>query len=179
MQLPKLRTILLTSFTSATLALTGCVADPETADTLPDKGSGPTHVSEITLPDTDVGNTSEWVIEQINGTRAINKQDWYPRVSPEMSEEIPVDSLVGTLNSELRPSLPYVASDYAEPEEDYAVTRLTPDLTAEPIDLHVQIDDSSRIVDLWYEDVSTETNSDSDESTNDDEDSAPGDGLGQ
>lgn len=177
MQLPQLRTVVLSTFTAVALSLTGCVADPETADTLPDRGTGPTHVSETSFPDTNVGNTSQWVVDEINGSRAINKQDWYPRVSPEMSEEIPVDSLVGTLNSELRPSLPYIASDYSEPEEDYGITRLTPDLTSEPLDLHIQIDGSGLITDLWYEEVATtdeEAPSDQDEpTTDDDEDTAP------
>src|SRR5699024_1387691 len=67
------------------------------------------------------------------------------------SEDIPVDSLVGTLNTELRPSMPYVPSDYDEPEEKYAITRLTPDLTAEPVKLHVKTNATGRISALWYE----------------------------
>lgn len=181
MQLSKPRTLLLTVFTAFTLSLTGCVADPEIADTLPDRGSDPTHVDETNFPDTEVGNMSKWVLAEINGDRSINKQDWYPRVAPEMSEEIPVDSLVGTLNSDLRPSLPFVASDYSEPEENYGITRLTPDLTSEPIHLHVQIDDTGRISALWYEEVVTDAAPQpQDTSTTDqDEDTAPGGGIGQ
>src|SRR5690625_7531058 len=73
-----------------------------------------------------------------------------------MSEDIPVDSLVGTLNTALRPSMPYVPSDYEEPEENYAITRLTPDLTAEPVDLHLKTDATGRISALWYEYVEDE-----------------------
>lgn len=178
MQIPKTRTILLTALTAVTLSLTGCVADPEIADTLPDRGSAPSHVAEISFPDTDAGNMSEWIVDEINGTRSINKQDWYPRVSPEMSDEIPVDSLVGTLNADLRPSLPFVPAEYTEPEENYGVTRLTPDLTSAPLDLHVKVDDTGRISDLWYEEVVTDANQE-DSSSSDDEDSAPGEGLGQ
>lgn len=179
MQLSTPRTIIATAFAAAAFALTGCVADPETADPLPDGGTGPTHVSEVSFPDSEVAETSEWVVDQINGTRAINKQDWYPRVSPEMSEEIPVDSIVGTLNSDLRPSMPYVPSEYSEPEEHYGITRLTPDLTAASIDLHVRVDDSGLITDLWYDEVANEDASEQPDST-DDEDSAPsGGGLGQ
>ena len=179
MQLSKTRTILLTTFTAVTLSLTGCVADPEIADTLPDRGSAPTHVEEVSFPDTDVGNMSEWIVDEVNGTRSINKQDWYPRVSPEMSDEIPVDSLVGTLNSDLRPSLPFVPAEYTEPENNYGVTRLTPDLTSAPLDLHVKVDDTGRISDLWYEEVVTDANQEEEPSDEVDEDSAPGGGLGQ
>src|SRR5699024_231852 len=175
MQLSKSRTILLTTFTAVTLSLTGCVADPEIADNLPDRGSAATHVGEVSFADSDVGNMSEWIVDEVNGTRSINKQDWYPKVAPEMSDEIPVDSLVGTLNSELRPSLPYVPSDYEEPEENYGITRLTPDLTAGPIDLHIQIDDTGRITDLWYEELES---ADSGETNPDDEDAETNDGLG-
>ena len=181
MQLPKPRTILLTLFTATTLALTGCVADPDVADVLPDQGSVPTHVAEVTFPDTQVAQTSEWVVEQINGVRAINKQDWYSRVSPELTEEIPVDSLVGTLNSQLRPSLPFVPSDYEEPEPNYGITRLTPDLTAQPVDLHVKVDDTGLINALWYETVESDATSapDTTEETTDDDEDVPSDGLGQ
>lgn len=178
MQLPKARTILLTALTAVTLSVTGCVADPEIADTLPDSGSAPTHVAETSLPDTDAGNMSQWVVDEINGTRAINKQDWYPRVSPEMSDDIPVDSLVGTLNADLRPSLPFVAAEYSEPEENYGVTRLSPDLTSAPIDLHVKVDDTGRISDLWYEEVVTDANQE-DSPSDTDEEAVPGEGLGQ
>lgn len=167
MQFPKTRTTLLTAFAATTLAVTGCVSDPEVADVLPDRGSDPTHVADVEFPDTEVARTSSWVVDEINGTRAIDKDDWYPRVAPELSDTIPVDSLVGTLNSELRPALPYVASDYEEPAEDYGVTRLTPDLTAEPVDLHIEVDESGRLTALWYEGV----DSDGDEETTD--------GLGQ
>lgn len=162
MQQPKLRTLFLTVLTATTLALTGCVADEEVADQLPDQGSVPTHVTEVDFPDTEAARTSKWVVDEINGTRAINKQDWYPRASPELTEQIPVDSLVGTLNSDLRPSLPYVPSDYQEPEANYGITRLTPDLTAEPVDLHLQVDDTGRISALWYETVETDATPDND-----------------
>lgn len=155
------------------------MADPETADPLPDGGTGPSDVSEVTFPETEVADNSQWVVDQINGTRAINKQDWYPRVSPEMSEEIPVDSLVGTLNSDLRPSMPYVPSDYSEPEEDYGVTRLTPDLTAASVDLHIRIDDTGRISDLWYDEVATEDGSEQPQPTDGEDAPSPGGGLGQ
>ena len=156
MQLRKPRTKLLTALVATALSLTACTGDPEIADVLPDQGSVPTHVTEVTFPETEAANTSQWVVEQINGVRSINKQDWYPRVSPALSEDIPVDSLVGTLNSELRPSLPYVPSDYEEPEPNYGVTRLTPDLTAQPVDLHVQVDDTGLISALWYETVESD-----------------------
>ena len=184
MQLPKPRTILLTLLTATTLALTGCVADPDVADVLPDQGSVPTHVAEVTFPDTPAAQTSEWVVEEINGVRAINKQDWYSRVSPELSEEIPVDSLVGTLNSQLRPSLPFVPSDYEEPKPNYGITRLTPDLTAQPVDLHIKVDDTGLISALWYETVESDATDDTgapaitEEATDDGED-VPSDGLGQ
>lgn len=178
MQLPKTRTLVLTAITAITLSLTGCVADPEIADTLPDRGSAPTTVAEVSFPDTEVGKMSKWVVDEINGTRAISKQDWYPRVSSEMSDDIPVDSLVGTLNSDLRPSLPFVAVEYSEPEENYGVTRLTPDLTSAPIDLHVQVDDTGRILELWYEEVVTDATPE-ESSSNDDAESVPGEGLGQ
>lgn len=174
MQLPKPRTIFTTTLVAAALSLTACTADPEIADVLPDQGSAPTHVAEVTFPDTEAANTSQWVVEQINGVRAINKQDWYPRVSPELSEDIPVDSLVGTLNSELRPSLPYVPSDYEEPESNYGVTRLTPDLTAQPVDLHVQVDDTGLISALWYETVESDATTDDASQVPDDEETTPG-----
>ncbi|GAA2042401.1 hypothetical protein GCM10009720_23780 [Yaniella flava] len=175
MQRPQLRTTVLTAVAATALAFTGCVADPETADDLPDRGSAPTHVAEVNFPDTEAARTSQWVVDEINATRSMNKQDWYPKVAPEMSDEIPVDSLVGTLNSELRPSLPYVPSNYEEPEENYGITRLTPDLTAGPIDLHIQIDDTGRITDLWYEELES---ADSGETATDDEDAETNDGLG-
>ena len=168
MQRPQLRTLVLTAVTATALTFTGCVADPEIADDLPDRGSAPTHVAEVSFPDTEAARTSQWVVDEINATRSMNKQDWYPKVAPEMSDEIPVDSLVGTLNSELRPSLPYVPSDYAEPEEDYGITRLTPDLTAVPIDLHIRIDDTGRITALWYEELESEANT-GDTSTSDED----------
>ena len=178
---PKPRTIFLTLFAATTLSLTGCVADPDVADVLPDQGAAPTHVAEVTFPDTEVAQISEWVVSEINGIRAINKQDWYPRVSPQLAEEIPVDSLVGTLNSQLRPSLPFVPSDYEEPEPNYGITRLTPDLTAQPVDLHLQVDDTGLISALWYETVESDATDSTDttqEPTDDGED-IPSDGLGQ
>ncbi len=159
MQASKPHTLFLT-IVVAGLSLTGCVADSEIADELPDQGSVPTHVTEVSFPDTEAAEASQWVVDEINGVRAINKQDWYPRVSPQLSEEIPVDSLVGTLNSQLRPSLPYVPSDYEEPEPDYGITRLTPDLTAQPVDLHLQVDDTGRISALWYETVESDAETD-------------------
>jgi hypothetical protein len=176
MQLSKFRTLVPGALLAATLALSGCTADPELADDLPDQGAAPTHVEAVTFPDTEVGNTSEWVVDEINGVRAINKQDWYPRVSPQLSEDIPIDSLVGTLNSQLRPSLPFVPSEYEEPETNYGVTRLTPDLTAQPIDLHIQVDDAGLITALWYEEVESDANGDSSFS---DEDEQTQPGLGQ
>src|SRR5699024_12584603 len=98
MQIPITRTRLLTALTAVTRSLTGWVADPEIADTLPDRGSAPRHVAEISSPDTDVGNMSEWVVDESNGTRSSNKEDWYPGVAPETSDEIPVDAQVGTLD---------------------------------------------------------------------------------
>lgn len=180
MQQPKLRILFLTVLTATTLALTGCVADEEVADDLPDQGSVPTHVSEVEFPDTEVARTSKWVVDEINGSRAINKQDWYPRAAPELTEKIPVDSLVGTLNSQLRPSLPYVPSDYHEPEANYGVTRLTPGLTAEPVDLHIQVDDSGMIRDLWYETVETDATTTEDDGAQiqDDDAETPATGLG-
>ena len=163
------------------LAVTGCTADPEIADDLPDQGAVPTHVEEVAFPDTDVAHISQWVVEEINDVRAINKQDWYSRVSPELTEQIPVDSLVGTLNSELRPSLPYIASEYEEPAADYGVTRLTPDLTSQPVDLHLQLDETGLISALWYEEVeSDDAPTDHDATTSpadEEEESTPG--LGQ
>lgn len=156
MYAPKSRTKILALSATLLLTLTGCVADPEVADVLPDQGAVPTHVAEVTFPDTEVAGVSQWVVEEINGIRAINKQDWYPKVSPELTENIPVDSLVGTLNAQLRPSLPYVASDYEEPEPNYGITRLTPDLTAEPVDLHVQLDETGLIIALWYETIDSD-----------------------
>lgn len=150
------RKIVLTLFSAAILSLTGCVADPDVADVLPDQGSVPTHVEEVTFPESDVGKTAKWVVSDINGIRAINKQDWYSKVSPELTDNIPVDSLVGTLNADLRPSLPYIASNYQEPEAGYAIVRLTPDLTAQPVDLHLKVDASGRISSLWYEIVETD-----------------------
>ena len=179
MQLTTPRTILLTLFTATTLTLTGCVADPDIADDLPDQGAAPTHVAAVTFPDTEVAQTSEWVVEEINGIRAINKRDWYPRVSPELSEDIPVDSLVGTLNSQLRPSLPFVPSDYEEPEPNYGITRLTPDLTAQPVDLHIQVDDTGLISALWYETVESDATTNTTEQPSDDGEEIPSDGLGQ
>ncbi|HIW47288.1 MAG TPA: Cpe/LpqF family protein [Candidatus Yaniella excrementigallinarum] len=173
------RTLLLTAITVVTLSITGCVADPEVTDNQPDGGSAPTHVEEITFPDTEVGQTSRWVLDEINGSNAINKQDWYPRVSPEMSEDIPVDSLVGTLNTELRPSMPYVPSDYDEPEENYAITRLTPDLTAEPVDLHLKTDATGRISALWYEYVEDEGTTEQPDNGDKEEDSENDNVLGQ
>src|SRR5699024_11568918 len=111
MQRTSPRTLLLTSITVVTLSITGCVADPEVTDNQPDGSSAPTHVEEITFPDTEVGQTSRWVLDEISGSNAINKQDWYPRVSPHLREDIPVDALVSTLYTELRPSMPYVPSD--------------------------------------------------------------------
>ncbi len=178
MQIPKPRTILLTLLTATTLSLTGCVADPDVADVLPDQGASPTHVDQVTFPDTEAAQTSEWVVSEINGVRAINKQDWYPRVSPELTDDIPVDSLVGTLNSELRPSLPYVPSDYEEPEPNYGITRLTPDLTATPVDLHLQVDDTGRISALWYETIESDA-SDTPEAPTEEHDETPSDGLGE
>ncbi|HEY4535952.1 MAG TPA: Cpe/LpqF family protein [Enteractinococcus sp.] len=178
MKLSQPRTLLLTLFTAATLSLTGCVADPDVADVLPDQGAAPTHVAEVTFPDSEVAQTSEWVVEEINGVRAINKQDWYPRVSPQLSEDIPVDSLVGTLNSQLRPSLPFVPSDYKEPEPNYGITRLTPDLTAQPVDLHIQVDDTGLISALWYETIESDASETTNEPTDDGEDT-PSAGLGQ
>lgn len=177
MHFSKPRNILLSAFVASTLALSGCTADPEIADDLPDQGSVPTHVSAVTFPDTKVAETSEWVVEEINGPRAINKQDWYPNVSPELTDEIPVDSLVGTLNSQLRPSLPYVPSEYEEPEPNYGVTRLTPDLTAQPVDLHVQVDEAGLITALWYETV--ESDAEDGETSFPDEDEQNQPGLGQ
>lgn len=175
MQLPKPRTLLTTTLVAAALSLSACTTDPEIADVLPDQGSAPTHVAEVTFPDTEAANTSQWVVEQINGVRAMNKQDWYPRVSPALSEDIPVDSLVGTLNSQLRPSLPYVPSNYEEPEANYGVTRLTPDLTAQPVDLHVQVDDTGLISALWYETVESDATTDDDTAFPDDgEETSPG-----
>lgn len=170
------RTLFSTLALVTALTVTGCVADPEVADVLPDQGSIPTHVAAVSFPDTEAGQTSAWVVDEINGMRSINKQDWYPRVSPELTDDIPVDSLVGTLNAQLRPSLPYVPSDYHEPAANYGVTRLSPDLTAEPVDLHVQVDDSGRISALWYE-----TTNDGDSNTGDEtpeETEEPADGLG-
>ena len=150
------RNIFVSAVVATTLVVTGCTADPEIADQLPDQGAAPTHVEEITFPETAVGEMSEWVVEEINGVRAINKQDWYSKVSPELTEQIPVDSLVGTLNSQLRPDLPYIASEYEEPESDYGVTRLTPDLTSQPVDLHIQLDETGLISALWYEEVESD-----------------------
>lgn len=175
------RTKVLALSAAILLTLTGCVADPDVADVLPDQGAAPTHVAEVTFPDTPVGNVSHWVVEEINGIRAINKRDWYPKVSPELTENIPVDSLVGTLNAQLRPSLPYVASDYEEPEPNYGITRLSPDLTAQPVDLHIQLDETGLISALWYETIdSDEDNSETppEESLDDSED-ALSDALNQ
>lgn len=169
MKLNKARTLLLTTLTATALTFTGCVADPEVADVLPDQGAAPTHVSEIAFPDTEVGQTSKWVVQEINGIRAINKQDWYAKVSPELTENIPVDSLVGTLNAQLRPSLPFVPSDYEEPSAGYGITRLTPDLTAQPVDLHIQMDDTGRISALWYETVESDATSSPSESPEEEE----------
>ena len=173
------RSIILSAVIATTLALTGCTADPEIADQLPDQGSAPTHVDEVTFPETEVANTSQWVVEQINGVRAIDKRDWYPKVSPELTEDIPVDSLVGTLNSQLRPDLPYVASGYEDPETDYGITRLSPDLTSQPVDLHIQLDETGLISALWYEEVESDAtpSEDSTVAPDDEEESAPG--LGQ
>lgn len=178
MQLSTPRNIVLTVLVATTLAFTGCTADPELADDLPDQGAAPTHVTETTFPDTDVANKSQWVVEELNDVRAIDKRDWYSQVSPELSEEIPIDSLVGTLNSQLRPSLPFVASDYEEPAQNYGVTRLTPDLTAQPVDLHLQLDDTGLISALWYEEIDSDEASD-DETTFSDEDQESNPGLGQ
>ncbi|GAA4472879.1 hypothetical protein GCM10023190_04020 [Enteractinococcus fodinae] len=175
MKLTTPRNIVLTAVFATTIALTGCTADPEVADVLPDQGSAPTHVAETTFPDTEVANMSQWVVEEINGVRAIDKRDWYPRVSPELTEDIPVDSLVGTLNSQLRPHLPYVASEYEEPESNYGITRLTPDLTAVPVDLHLQLDDTGMISALWYEEIESDADSDEQPATSEDEEeSTPG-----
>ena len=172
------RNVVLTALFATTVALTGCTADPELADDLPDQGAAPTHVAQTTFPDTDVANMSQWVVEEINGVRAIDKRDWYSRVSPELTEEIPVDSLVGTLNSQLRPHLPYVASEYEEPESNYGITRLTPDLTAQPVDLHLQVDDTGMISALWYEEIESDGPSDErPDTTEEEQQSDPG--LGQ
>lgn len=179
MQLLTSRNIILTALVATTLTITGCTADPELADDLPDQGSVPTHVTETTFPETDVANMSQWVVEEINDVRAIDKGDWYSRVSPELSEDIPVDSLVGTLNSQLRPALPYVASDYEEPEADYGVTRLTPDLTAQPVDLHLQLDETGMISALWYVEIDSEETSDDEETAFPEEDQENNPGLGQ
>lgn len=178
MKLTSPRNIILTVVSATAIALTGCTADPELADDLPDQGAAPTHVAETTFPDTEVANMSQWVVEEINGVRAIDKRDWYSRVSPELTEDIPVDSLVGTLNSQLRPSLPYVASEYEEPEPDYGITRLTPDLTAQPVDLHLQVDDTGMISALWYEEIESDGPSDEQpDTTEEEQQSDPG--LGQ
>lgn len=131
------------------IALVGCVPE-ENLDPTVDQGGIPTHVDEVTFGDTPVGERAQWIVDEINGNNAINKKDWFAKVAPELTEEIPVDSLVGVINSQVRPSGPFVASEYSEPQENVAVVRLTPDLSSTPLDMTVSLNDEGLLDGLWF-----------------------------
>ncbi|PXA82440.1 hypothetical protein DCC26_00600 [Auritidibacter sp. NML120779] len=134
------------------LGLSGCV-ESEHREATPDGNAAPTHVAPDHFPDNQLGDTGRWILNQINGNRAIDRSDWYDRVAPELTEQIPVDSLVGTLNAELRPQKPYVMTHYEQTDQASAMMTLTPDISAQPLDLHFSIDEAGRLTELWYRDT--------------------------
>lgn len=134
------------------LLLTGCIPE-ENLDAAPDGGVVADHVEPVEFPDTKVAERAAWIINELNDNRALNRRDWHDKVSDDFKATMPVDSMVGTLNAEIRPHKPFVASEYREVENGVAQVRLTPPISSEPFDMTVSLDQDGKIDALWFEPV--------------------------
>ncbi len=120
----------------ALLALTGCApAEPK-----------PT-VTAVTIPDTPVGQTVTWILEEFNGERDTTPATWEPRLHPTFINEVTADEVADLINQNVRPAKPIIPTAYEGAERDAVVTMAGE--VGDPFDLTVSIDDAGLITTLW------------------------------
>lgn len=118
----------------ATLALTACTTDaPDNVQTQ--------SAEKITLPDSELGQSVEWVVGQLNSDSEATDADWEGKLSPTLTAEMTTQELVAVINTEVRPGAPFVPTDFSAGEDNAVVQLLNADgkhvrfvLTVDPED---------------------------------------------
>lgn len=102
------------------LLLSGCTGSPST-------GSGATQTEdaqkEISLPTTELGKSSSWVIQQLNGSGDLNVEEWKKKLAERITKEMPAKQLVGVIESDVRKKGPFKPTKFSE-AENVATTRI-------------------------------------------------------
>ncbi|WP_430592433.1 Cpe/LpqF family protein [Humidisolicoccus flavus] len=130
---------------AALLVLTGC-----SADSAPEEPSEPSasEASQITIPDTAVGETAEWVLGVLNSEDDTTVEQWAEVLHPDAQAELAPEELATVLNEQIRPAHPFVPVNY-EGDETQSVTTLQGAL-GEPLDMSIMIDDEGLIQVLFF-----------------------------
>lgn len=140
------------------LLLNGCSAttddtDPEesteqsseTPDTSSeDSGEAQADAQAAEIPDTELGNTAQWIIDQLNGDEDITAEDWDAALSEEMKDEVPAEDLAEMLTTQFQPAAPWTPTSYEEAGDSGVVVNLTPSIT-EPLQMQLSLDDEGLI----------------------------------
>lgn len=101
------------------LTLTGC----STQESGGREAGQPESVKEVSFPDSKIGQSAEWVVEQLNGDTVATESGWKGRLAPSLTAEMAPQDLVEIINTEIRPRGPFTPTDFSA-GEDNALTQL-------------------------------------------------------
>lgn len=119
------------SMLAVALVLTGCTSTPE-------EEKAPVVATEIAFPESDAGENSKWVVDQLNSDAEIDPADWTEKLSDKLLEEMSAEELVKVLDEGLKPGAPYKLVSFNETDSQ-AVLGL------------VGKDDAKRVLTLSFE----------------------------
>lgn len=102
----------------------------------------------VEIPDTPIGQTVTWILEEFNAERDTTPATWEPRLHPLFVEDVSADELVEIINQNVRPAKPIVPTAYQGAERDVVVTMAGE--VGEPFDMTVSIDEAGLLTALWF-----------------------------
>lgn len=120
----------------ALLALVGC------APTAPKAAA-----TAVPIPDTPVGETVTWVLEQFNGERDTSPASWEPRLNEAAVADGGADQIADIVNQQIRPAKPIIPTAYEGSERDAVVTFAG--TVGEPFNVTVGLDDAGLMETFW------------------------------
>jgi len=123
------------------LLLVGC------APTEPAPPASPPAASAVAIPETAVGEMTQWILGEMNGESESAAADWAERLHADFTAEVSADEVAALINRQIRPARPLTPLAYRG-DEGHAVTTIAGAL-GDPFDLDLTVDDGGLIVGLW------------------------------
>lgn len=129
------------------LGLAGCGA----GETSPDKSSSAAAATPVSIPETELGTTVTWTLEQLNAKEEVSAEAWAPRLAESLSAELSAEDFVEVLNTEIRPQGPFTPISFTE-DGGSASVRLRADEGSD-LQFSLTLDDSGQITGVYFRPV--------------------------